>query len=223
MLWILTAVIFSGLAVREIAHSRGYRRGYSRAQPLYKPYLFMCIALALACAWQPFKIWRFERHLAANASELADHRPATVHCNTILDTMLDSEQLASGHANLQSGEIVFQYGWCERLLDYLAAPEQADAEDFFALHMFTHESMHVRGEANEAKTECQAIQRDYRVAKMLGVPPELAHKQALAHYQNSYLPRKQQGALSAQYYSDECTPGGALDEHLDDSTWSSLY
>ena len=87
--------------------------------------------------------------------------------------------------------------------------------------MFTHESMHVRGELNEGRTECEAVQRNYRAAKLLGVPDVIAKRNALDYYNNLYKERGNQGIMQAAYYSDECAPGKAMDEHLTDSTWAS--
>lgn len=87
--------------------------------------------------------------------------------------------------------------------------------------MFTHESMHIRGEMNEARTECQAVQRNYRAAKLLGVPDAIAKKNALDYYNNSYLERPNNGFLQASYYSDQCAAGKVWDEHLTDSTWAT--
>ena len=86
--------------------------------------------------------------------------------------------------------------------------------------MFTHESMHVRGELNEARTECEAVQRNYRAAKLLGVPDPIAKQNALDYYNDSYLHRQDMGIMQASYYSSECAPGRAWDEHLSDSTWA---
>lgn len=223
MLWILAAAFFGWLAFREVRAAKVPRRGYSQTQPVFKPYLFACIALSLGFAWQPVKYWRFERLLSPKATQLADGRPAHVHCNSVADTMFDREQFAAGHANIETGDIVFQHGWCASLMDYVSHPKTARPEDFFALHMFTHESMHVRGESNEARTECQALQRDVRAAMLLGVPETLARKHALDFYFNHYMNRQGDGWMSAQYFSDQCAPGKAMDEQLDDSTWLPLY
>ena len=59
--------------------------------------------------------------------------------------------------------------------------------------MFTHESMHVRGERNEARTECEAVQRNYRAAKLLGVPDATAKRNALDYYNNLYKERGKSG------------------------------
>ena len=86
--------------------------------------------------------------------------------------------------------------------------------------MFTHESMHVRGELNEALTECQAVQRNYRAARLLGVAEDVARRNALDYYHVLYKRRGTIGGMQGAYYSEECAPGRAMDEHLSDSTWT---
>jgi hypothetical protein len=51
-----------------------------------------------------------------------------------------------------------------------------------SLGLFTHESMHVRVELNEALTECEAVQRNYRAARLLVVPDAIAKRNALDYY-----------------------------------------
>jgi len=74
---------------------------------------------------------------------------------------------------------------------------------------------------NEARTECEAIQRNYRSAKLLGVPDGIAKQNALDIYNVGYQERGRVGGMQSAYYSDECAPGKAMDEHLADSTWSN--
>lgn len=204
MLWILAAAFFFWLVFRELS---------SRA-PISKPYLALVLALSFACAWPPFHHWHFERFLSATARQLADDHPAKVHCNTLFDTLFDEEVRVAGHADPKTGYIVIQYPRCSILMDYLKHPGQASRDEIISLNILTHESMHARGEYNEAKTECQAVQRNYRTAKLLGVPDEIAKQNALDYYNNYYLTR------SDSYFSKECAPGKALDEHLPDSTWN---
>jgi hypothetical protein len=97
---------------------------------------------------------------------------------------------------------------------------RANGEEIASLAMFTHESMHVRGEYNEARTECEAVQRNYRAAKLLGVPDATAKKDALAYYYGDYMMREKIGGMAGDYFSDQCAPGKAMDEHLSDSTWA---
>ena len=52
-------------------------------------------------------------------------------------------------------------------------------------------------------------------------PDEIAKKNALDYYAISYQQRGKIGGMQAAYYSEECAPGKAMDEHLSDSTWSA--
>lgn len=219
MLWILISLFFFWLIFREIKGAMVPRSGYARPEPAYKPYVAVCLALALSSAWYPLHYWHFQRHLSVIATELADSHPATVHCNTAFDSIFDNDPFAAGHASPETGQIVFQHPWCATLLDYLAHPDRANQQELHSLDMLTHESMHVRGELNEAKAECQAIQRNYRTAKLLGVPDRIARKNALDIYYYNYMQLSAAPERVAAYFSDQCAPGKALDEHLSDSTW----
>ncbi len=221
MLWILISLFFGWLVFREIRNSIAAPAGYDFPRPASKPYLAAMSILALLFAWPPYQNWQFQRFLSAKATEIADSHPARVHCNTIVDTMLDQNMLASAHADPRTGEIGIQYPWCRTLRAFLAHPDRASREEIDSLNLITHESMHVRGEYNEAVTECEAVQRNYRAAKILGVPDRIARKDALAYYYGDYMRREQVGGLAGSYFSDQCAPGKALDENLVDSTWSA--
>jgi hypothetical protein len=220
MLWILISLFFLWCAFREVRASCVAPPGFDAPRPIYKPYLSAVLALAAVFAWPTLHRWYFEHFLSVKATQLADNHRASVHCNTVLDTMLDPEMLAAGHANPRTGKIAIQQPWCSRLMSYLRHPERASAEELWSLNMLTHESMHVRGELNEAITECEAVQRDYRAAKLLGVADAVAKRNALDYYRLLYRRRGTMGIMQAAYYSEQCAPGKALDEHLSDSTWA---
>ena len=221
MLWILGSLFFCWCAFREIRGSIAAPAGFDFPRPVSKPYLALVFALAAGLGWPPLHTWYFERLLSAKATELADNHRASVHCNTLFDTMLDPEMLASGHANPRTGKIAIQKPWCGTLMSYLRHPGRATNEELDSLDIFTHESMHIRGELNEARTECQAVQRNYRAARLLGVSDAAAKQNALDIYNINYQQRGKIGGMQAAYYSDQCAPGKALDEHLNDSTWAS--
>ena len=221
MLWILISLFFFWCALHEVYASLVAPAGYDLPIPVSKPYLALVLALAVLFAWTPVHTWHFQRFLSGKATELADNHRAKVHCNTVFDTMLDPEMLFAGHANPRTGEIAIQHPWCGTLRSYLNHPERASTQELQSLDLFTHESMHVRGELNEALTECEAVQRNYRAARLLGVPAETARENALQYYNTSYQQRGKIGGMQGAYYSAECAPGKAMDEHLSDSTWAT--
>jgi hypothetical protein len=55
---------------------------------------------------------------------------------------------------------------------------------------------------------------------MLGVADSTAKKNALDYYNISYRQRAEIGGMQGAYYSNQCAPGKAMDEHLSDSTWA---
>ena len=221
MLWILTSLFFFWCAFREIQRSFVAPPGFDLPTPVSKPYLALVLSFAVLFAWPPVHTRHFQRFLSAKATELADNHRAKVHCNTIFDTMLDTEMLAAGHANPKTGEIGIQHPWCDTLMSYLDHPDRATDKELESLDIFTHESMHIRGELNEALTECEAVQRNYRAAKLLGVPDGTAKRNALDYYNINYQQRGKIGGMQSAYYSAQCAPGKAMDEHLSDSTWAT--
>jgi len=221
MLWILISLFFLFCALREVRSSFVAPAGFDLPMPVSKSYLALVLTLAVLFAWPTVHRWHFQHFLSLKATELADNHRAKVHCNTMFDTMLDSEMLAAGHANPRTGKIGIQKPWCDTLMSYLAHPGRATELEVVSLDIFTHESMHVRGEMNEALTECEAVQRNYRAAKLLGVPDGIAKRNALDYYNTTYQMRGKIGGMQGAYYSDQCAPGKTMDEHLSDSTWAT--
>ena len=152
----ILSLIFLWLIARELINNQ-YKA--NRFDTFNLSYLAFLILLAVLTAWQPIKFWQLEIFLAKKASKLANKHPVTRHCNSVVDAMFDNSIRAIGHANYETGEIVFQHQWCANILEYLDHPDKPSAEALWSLALFTHETMHIRGEFDEQKTECQAIQR----------------------------------------------------------------
>ena len=175
-----------------------------------KGYMAVLAVLALLSALPALDHWRFESYLSKKASLLADNKRAKVKCATVFQSVYDKFGFA-GLAYYDTGEIILQYPTCNDLRDYLDSPETANTREIYSLNVFTHEAMHIRGERNEQKTECQAIQRYVQAARMLGVRAHIAEQNAQDYYRVSY-PRH-------SYFSPKCAPGKEYDENLSGSVW----
>ena len=173
-----------------------------------------------------------ERRLAAVASELAG-RDVSIHCQSFWGELLDiSGQSGSvwfDHEGAPRDEAHLSRETCKRLArvaggdagDDLACVEAAlqvgtcgRGGDVLvhAVVTLAHESIHLRGERNEAATQCYAVQLTARTAQLLGVRPEQAA--AVGRYALA-----RQGQMPAEYQSSECRPGGALDLHPETAFW----
>jgi hypothetical protein len=76
-----------------------------------------------------------------------------------------------------------------------------------------HESWHLRGVADEAKTQCYAIQTVEYVALRLGVAPRDSRMIALR------VAADDAASPTGEYHSAECGPGGAFDLHPGTPDW----
>ena len=222
MLWLITAGFFGWLVVRELTRPFVVRSGFAQPDrtPIDWAYVAVMGGLAALLLWQPVKYWSLERTLTKHARILAENSRAKVKCNSVFESWFDQNVFAAGHANPETGQIVLQYPWCGHLRDQMGSAKLT-REGVLAVHILAHEAMHIRGELNEAKAECQAIQRHYRTAKMLGLPDRVAVASGMRYYQVLYPMREQIGGLAGSYHSPLCAPGREWDEKLTDSTWST--
>jgi len=208
MLFYPIALFFLWLVVREL-FSGAPRDGFNLG------YMGICLLLAALSLWSPLSTWQLERKLTDVTHRLADFKPTKVKCEGIFESIFDQSGInTAGYANVATGDVVFKAGWCKEMKRYLGDPESADLRAQFSVVMLVHEAMHVRGERNEQRTECQAQQRYYRAARMLGISEITAKKHGILYF-NTHFPKH-------PYYSAECRPNGNLDENLPDSLWNYL-
>jgi hypothetical protein len=159
-----------------------------------------------------------EDRLSAVASALSG-ATATVHCQSGAAEMADAGNelgyVRWGPDGVPEHSTLIKHAQCGYLQQYLHGDRSRPSLDVVtAVHVLTHESMHMAGEKDEATAECEAVQRDARTAQLLGA----THAQAIAlarTYWRLVYPDMRDG-----YRSDQCRPGGTLDEHLPDPPWA---
>jgi len=145
--------------------------------------------------------------------------PVTVHCQTLGESFVDATSelgyvryRADGtpeHAALLKRE------QCQDLARYAHAGGRVpDRGEVVAVHVLTHEAMHMAGLTAEAAAECAAVQRDAWTARLLGASTGDARRLAAVYWRTDY-PR-----LSDDYRTPACGPGRSLDEHRADAPWS---
>jgi hypothetical protein len=163
---------------------------------------------------------RTEARLAQVAAALVGHQ-VTVRCETL------SQAWTSAHTEL--GYVRFDADGQPEPLATLTVDACSDLSDWMgdhrgdapqnqvvAVHVLTHEAMHLAGERNEARAECAAVQRDARTAALLGATPAQARAVAWRYWRIDYP------TLPDDYRTADCAPGAALDEGLEDAPWSGV-
>lgn len=160
---------------------------------------------------------RAEARLSQAASTMVGH-PVHVHCQTTTSALVDVTNelgfVPYDRDGVPEPQTLIKRDACNALRKYLGSSKgHPSREEVVAVHVLTHESMHMRGETSEAKAECEAVQRDRTMAGLLGATPIQAYRLSIAYWITVY-PDMPDG-----YFSTDCAPGGPLDEHLPSAPW----
>lgn len=189
-----------------------------RAKPF--PYVSVGLlgVLAVTALIPGYLRHREERSLSAVATRLAG-APAAVRCQSLGQEMVDlGSEL--GYVRFAANGVpehrtLIKRGPCKALNAYRHSDKRAPTDDeVIAVHVLTHESMHMRGLTDEAAAECAAIQRDELTAELLGAQPAEARQLARRYWLLDYP------QMADNYRSGGCAPGGTMDEHLATAPWT---
>jgi hypothetical protein len=191
---------------------------FGRPRP-YPVLAAFCFELAVLAIVPVIELSAEQHRLGQVATELAG-APATVHCQHMASAMVDVSTDV-GHVNLgpdgrPEHSTLIKNEQCRMLAAYLAHAKDRHTpsyDEVVAVHVLTHESMHMRGILDEAWAECAAVQRDAETAQLLGATPAEAHLLALRYWLTVYP------LMSDGYRTADCGPGRPLDEHLPTAPW----
>jgi hypothetical protein len=189
--------------------------GRARQAPTIAVPLLLAVALvASVIMWRHHQL---ETRLTKVAVAVAGGS-AEVSCQTLGSSMVDTggelgyvKWSADGTPERRT---LIKRDACNDLAAFMRTPNgQAPDEQVMAVHVLTHEAMHLRGERAEPLAECQALQRNAVTARLLGASESDALEIA-RRYWTDFYPRQDAG-----YLSPECAPGRTLDEGLPNAPW----
>jgi hypothetical protein len=218
---VLTAVAIGLLAVSVL---RVGRWSMHRADALGRPVPFPAVTVvvaalgALGSATPVVLHARLEHALSAASSGIVG-APVRIHCQSAGETMLDVSgdlgHVGFGADGVPERVALVKWQQCRDIRswrrDGRSNPTRAQV---VAVHVLTHESMHMSGLAIEAQAECAAVQRDTAMARALGATSQQAVALARTYWLAVYP------AMPDGYRSDACAPGGVMDERIPDPPWA---
>jgi hypothetical protein len=197
----------------------GLRRVDELGRPRRFPWVSVSLLLVVAVAAAVPGVLRAgqERRLGGAASVLAGARVA-VRCQSLGGAFVDAGP-ELGYVRWRADGTpepwtLIKRDQCRHLAAYARSDKRRPSRDqVVAVHVLTHEAMHMSGQLDEAAAECAAIQRDAHTARLLGASAAASATLADAYWRDIY-PLMPDG-----YRSTDCRPGGALDERLADAPW----
>jgi hypothetical protein len=214
--WIGVALLIAtgGVGIRWMS-----ARTDALGRPRPFPYITVVVLVTLSCAALAPMVLRvrLEGRLGAAASGLVG-TPVEVRCQSFggafVDVGADLGYVVFGADGRPKGWTLIKRQQCADLSDYLRSDKLKPTRDqIIAVHVLTHETIHVTGVRDEAQTECKAMQLDAGMAERLGASPQAAAGLAIAYWREIYP------WMPASYRSEECVPGGALDSGRPQAPW----
>lgn len=214
--WLAVALV-TGAAV--VATGWAVRRTDELGRPRRFPWVSVALLLALGAGAAVPGVLRAsqERRLGTAASVLAGARVA-VRCQSFGGAFVDAGP-ELGYVRWRTDGspepwTLIKRDQCRHLAAYARSDKRRPTRDqVVAVHVLTHEAMHLSGRLAEAVAECAAVQRDAQTARLLGARPADAAELAAAYWRNIYP------LMPDVYRSSECRSGGAMDERLPDAPW----
>ena len=207
MLFIILSAFFAIMAGRGAFFPIGAKR--------FDSFFWVMTLLAVGMAIWPLRQAMFEAHLETAVEKLTHRYGVEVVCHSRLGSFFTWSKL--GYVEIADNAIHLRPDMCSGLRRYISDPVKANEtaignyDIVLSLHVLTHEAMHVNQEYNEVKADCQAYQRNHKMAELLGVKPQLAAQSAIVihRFRRPHHP----------YYSTACEPGQDLDEGLAGAVW----
>jgi hypothetical protein len=191
--------------------------GRERDLPVWSVAALIVVAVVAAIPGVRHRV--LERRLTTVAESLVGH-PVKVHCQSGAAAFVDAGSelgwVPFDSNGVPEPQTLIKIDQCHHLSAYRSGDQAHPSEDeVVAVHVLTHESMHMRGEPNEARAECEAVQRDELTAVALGATEAQARRLSRLYYLTVY-PR-----MPDDYVSGDCHQGGALDEGLPSAPWAA--
>ena len=214
--WLAEALLLAAV----VAATRWWLRrvdalGRPRPFPVFSVALLVVMGVAMLVPG--VRHHQLEDRLAVVASDLAGF-PVVVNCQTSgqewIDVGSELGYVRYGRDGVPERATLIKHAPCKDLSRYLRARgDHPDDGQVLAVHVLTHEAMHMAGITDEARAECLAVQRDAKTARLLGASPQEAADLA-RRYWRTFYPRMPDG-----YVTSECRPGGQLDQASPDAPW----
>jgi hypothetical protein len=195
------------------------QRGVREHAPFPAISISSCVVLAVLATFPVVDRVTLEGRLSHASSALLGMH-VEVDCQTLTGSALDMGSelgfVKWGPDGIPEHKTLIKHQQCNDLHSYLDSSKlHPTAAEILAVHVLTHESMHMSGVTIEFIAECYAMQHDTAMAEEFGAPPAAAHALAVAYWRTVY-PDMPDG-----YRSGDCRPGGKLDLHLPDAPWAT--
>lgn len=133
-----------------------------------------------------------EHQISIAVATISGNPNGKLVCQRFGESLLDPNTNIAGYVDWDHPDVaVLKWEECEQLFKWMNSDKTNPTEDeIFAVHILSHETIHVAGNRDEAKTECMAVKTDSAMAQYLGATPEQGNAIAAFYFKNiwPYMP-----------------------------------
>lgn len=167
----------------------------------------LCSILLGIFGWQELRWQNVQMQGTKAVKQVSLNEEGYLRCQRLSEALFDIHTSQRGSVSFgKPKEAVVNYEECLELRSWLeSGKETATPVQMQAIHVLTHEAVHVSGEYNEAVTECTAINRDTIAATALGASKSFAQELPIRYFED-YFPR-----MSSSYRLEGCAISPAFD------------
>lgn len=169
--------------------------------------LAICVVLLGVVGWQEIRWQNVQSKGSVAVREVSQNKDGYLRCQRLSEALFDIHTSRLGSvSSAEPNRAVVNYEECLEIMGWLESDKKsATPVQVQAIHVLTHEAVHVSGEYNESVTECTAINRDHITAKTLGGSKAFIDEMPQRYF-TEYFPR-----MSSSYR----LPGCLLSEEFD--------
>lgn len=114
-----------------------------------------------------------EHQVSIAVATISGNPKGKLVCQRFSESLLDSHTEVAGYVDWDHPDVaVLKWEQCEQLFKWMNSDKTNSTEaEIFAVHILSHETIHVAGNRDEAQTECMAVKADSAMAQFLGATP----------------------------------------------------
>lgn len=127
-----------------------------------------------------------EHQISLAVAAISGNPNGRLVCQRFSESLLDSNPQVAGYVDWEHPDVaVMKWEQCEQLFKWMNSDKNNPTEaEIFAVHILTHETVHVAGNRDEANTECMAVENDSAMAQLLGATPAQGNALAAFYFNN---------------------------------------
>lgn len=162
--------------------------------------LSLCGLLLAIVGWQEIQWQNMQAKGSEAVRAVSLNKEGYLKCQRFSEAFFDIHTTRAGSvSSARPNEAIVNYEQCLDLQNWLGGNKASGTpKQIQALHVLTHEAVHVAREHNEAITECTAINRDHITASTLGASKKFAQEVPQRYY-TEFFPQ-----MSSSYRLEGC-------------------